>query len=68
MIEDQFFFAKIVASQKMNEAVELWETTSLIDVGGLHHIDLSIHIERVCAGRPGDACMRYSVSHQHTQS
>ena len=32
------------------------------------HRDLSIHIERVCAGRPGDACTRYSVSHQHTLS
>ena len=33
-----------------------------------NHRDCSIHIERVCAGRPGDACRRYSVSHQHTLS
>ena len=27
---------------------------------GLNHIDCGIHIERVCAGRPGDACTPYS--------
>ena len=45
----------------------MWENDAQKSLS-LPHRDRSIHIERVCSRRPGDACTRYSLSHQHTLS